>query len=233
MRAVLWDRYDALFSRGWRVLDVGCGTGTDALYLAGKGIHVVGIDGSPGMIARARTKLSAARVAATVDFHQLGIDQLGSLPAGRFDGIISAFASLSVVPDLEQFSADAARLLHPQGSALLHLLNRWSLWEWLGLIRRGRLGAARRLGGDHRNFVIGERIVRHYLWRGAEAYRRFFAPQFRLRRVYGLGILRPPHTIRRVPSAVAGRLDALEPPLRGHRPFVDWGRFFVLELEKR
>jgi SAM-dependent methyltransferase len=35
-----------------RVIDLGCGTGENALYLARSGLDVVGVDGSPGQSAR-------------------------------------------------------------------------------------------------------------------------------------------------------------------------------------
>jgi SAM-dependent methyltransferase len=49
------------------VLDVGCGTGENALYLASLGRRVVGVDGSPAAIARAREK--AAERGLPVAFH--------------------------------------------------------------------------------------------------------------------------------------------------------------------
>ncbi len=54
MRNVLWERYARLFRPGQVVLDVGCGTGIDALFLAQRGIRVVGIDASVAMVAQAR-----------------------------------------------------------------------------------------------------------------------------------------------------------------------------------
>jgi SAM-dependent methyltransferase len=40
------------------VLDVGCGTGENALFLALRGFRVVGLDGAPRAIAKARAKAS-------------------------------------------------------------------------------------------------------------------------------------------------------------------------------
>ena len=45
-------------------LDVGCGTGENALHLAGLGLEVVGIDASPTAIERARRKAQERRLAA-------------------------------------------------------------------------------------------------------------------------------------------------------------------------
>jgi SAM-dependent methyltransferase len=47
-----------------RVLDAGCGTGENVLYLASRGLDVVGLDLAPAAIERARSKASARRVAA-------------------------------------------------------------------------------------------------------------------------------------------------------------------------
>lgn len=234
MRNVLWDRYARLFCAGQTVLDLGCGTGIDAVFLGQRGIRVMGIDASPPMIAQSRAKLAATDLGDLVNLRVMDIGRVGSLPQGGFDGIICAFAALSTTAELDEVAASLARLLVPRGILVLHLLNRWSLWEWLGLVRSGHLGAARRLGRNPvRNFMIGGRTVPHYLYHPGAAYARFFQSGFALRRAYGIGILRPPHTVQRIPSVIVSRLDRLERPLRGLRPFRDWGRFFVLELERR
>ena len=234
MRDVLWARYQRLFRPGERVLDVGCGTGLDAIFLARRGVAVTGIDVSPAMIARLREQVSSLGLADRVEARMLDYAALGDWPGAQIDGIISAFAGLSTAPDLAPFAADAARLLRPGGRMLVHLLNRFSLWEWLLLVACGRWSAARHLGQQReRVFTIGGQPVQHYLWSQAEAYQRFFARDFTLTRAYSLGVLRPPHTLRRLPAAVANGLGALEQRVNGRRPFVNWGRFFVLELARR
>jgi SAM-dependent methyltransferase len=59
------------------VLDVGCGTGENALYLASLGKQVVGVDGSRAAIARAREK--AAERGLPVAFHVADALQLRRL----------------------------------------------------------------------------------------------------------------------------------------------------------
>jgi cyclopropane fatty-acyl-phospholipid synthase-like methyltransferase len=47
------------------VLDVGCGTGENALYLASRGLTVVGVDAAPTAIARAQEKADLRGSSAT------------------------------------------------------------------------------------------------------------------------------------------------------------------------
>jgi SAM-dependent methyltransferase len=47
------------------VIDVGCGTGENALHLASRGLSVVGVDAAPTAIARARAKAAARASGAT------------------------------------------------------------------------------------------------------------------------------------------------------------------------
>src|SRR5688500_356219 len=50
--------------RPGRVLDLRCGTGDNAVFLARRGFDVTGVDFAPAALAKARRKAEAARVAA-------------------------------------------------------------------------------------------------------------------------------------------------------------------------
>jgi SAM-dependent methyltransferase len=52
----------AEFAQPGRVLDVGCGTGRDAVYLAQRGWSVTGVDAVPRALAAARERAAAAGV---------------------------------------------------------------------------------------------------------------------------------------------------------------------------
>jgi SAM-dependent methyltransferase len=230
MRQALQRHYLRVFEPGQRVLDVGCGTGTDALALARHGIHVVGVDGSESMIAQMRTKAVQAGLMDSVTGRVLRIEDLSALE-GVFDGAVSSFAALSTV-DLARFSADAARLV--RGRMVLHLLNRFSLWEWLGLVAHARLREAGRLHRAHtRPFTIGGAAIPHRMLRAREAYERYFADAWLPRRAYGLGVWRPPHTVHRLPARLVNALEWLDVRCGALPGLRDAGRFFVLDLERR
>jgi SAM-dependent methyltransferase len=234
MRERLWQRYSTLFSPGAHVLDVACGTGIDAVFLAQAGMRVTAIDISPEMIVRCRARAKYAELDDFIDARVLDLTDIGQLPRNSFDGVVSAFAGLNTSSDLARFARDAALLLRPDGSLIVHMLNRVSLWEWLSLIAHGRIGAARSLGcTPQRTFEIGGLPVVHSLSFPLATYRQYFQGDFRLERAFALGVLRPPHDLRWVPVRVAEALGSLEERLGAHRPWLNRGRFFVLELVKR
>jgi tocopherol O-methyltransferase len=99
---------------GARVLDVGCGIGGPALYLAGPlGCTVVGVTLSASQAARAAEKAQEAGLAERTEFHQLDALNTG-FPDASFD-VLWAVESLMHIADREAFFAEAMRLLRPGG----------------------------------------------------------------------------------------------------------------------
>ncbi|HEY8309892.1 MAG TPA: methyltransferase domain-containing protein, partial [Gemmatimonadaceae bacterium] len=88
-----------VFPAGSRILELGGGTGEDALWLAERGYHVMLTDASPQMVEIATRKLSAhpgsdTRVAAAEDLDNL-CDCDPTVGSGLYDGAFSNFAALN------------------------------------------------------------------------------------------------------------------------------------------
>jgi SAM-dependent methyltransferase len=112
------------------VLDVGCGTGENALYLARNGFSVVGIDLSTGAIAAAKAKATERKLKA--DFrvgNALSLDFASS----RFDnaidsGLFHTFNDADRMP----FAREIARVLAPKGRYFMLCFSNKEPTNWGG-----------------------------------------------------------------------------------------------------
>ena len=135
---MIWERCVARFAGRERILELGCGTGEDAILLARRGHRVLAIDASAEMIRRARLKAIAAGCAERIDFRVLNMESLDELRAEpRFDGVFSNFGAVNCVADLARLARQLAALLAPGAPLLLVVMGRHVPWEW-AVVRRTR-----------------------------------------------------------------------------------------------
>jgi len=100
---------------GSKILDIGCGIGGPALYLAGKlDCTVDGVTLSAAQAARANEKAQEAGVADRAHFHQLDGLHTG-YPDNSYD-VVWAVESLMHIEDRPAFFAEVMRLLRPGGT---------------------------------------------------------------------------------------------------------------------
>jgi ubiquinone/menaquinone biosynthesis C-methylase UbiE len=148
LRAMVWQRLNAAFAGCGRVLEIGCGTGEDAVHLARLGFEVVATDASLPMLRIASEKAERAGCAKRVRFLQVSMERLGVDLAGEtFDGVLSNFGVVNCAPRLDGVVADLARLLKPGAPLFWVVMGRHVPWEWAWFLARGeRRKAFRRVG---------------------------------------------------------------------------------------
>ncbi|NUT50248.1 MAG: class I SAM-dependent methyltransferase [Saccharothrix sp.] len=110
-------------------LDLGCGEGGDALWLAEQGWLVTAVDVSATALARGAARATEVGLAARIDWrrHDLG----RSFPTGRFDLVSAQFLHSSVAPEGERegILARAAEAVAPGGVLLVVGHAGWASWQ--------------------------------------------------------------------------------------------------------
>lgn len=126
-----------------RVLEIAIGTGRNLPFYP-PGAQLTGVDLSPGMLARARTR--AETLAHPVDL-QLGDAQRLSFPDASFDAVVATLTMCSI-PDDQAAVAEMARVLRPGGRLVLldHVV---STSRPVRAVQRLLDPALVRLQGDH------------------------------------------------------------------------------------
>ena len=102
---------------GTRALDLGCGEGADAIWLAERGWTVVAVDVSTTALARAREAATSGGVADCIDFVEH--DLTCGLPAGSFDLVSAQFLHSAVAMDRSAVLRRAAAAVAPGGTLLI------------------------------------------------------------------------------------------------------------------
>lgn len=151
VRAENLERLEQVFPPGAWVLDIGCGTGDEALHLASRGCKVWGIDVSPHMIAIAKEKALKRSLSEQTRFQVLPAGQvvrlLDEIPAERLTGAWSSLGAINLEPDLSGLREGLGRLLKPSGRLVLQAFNIRSSFEKLFGLSHFKPSMGSRRGG--------------------------------------------------------------------------------------
>jgi ubiquinone/menaquinone biosynthesis C-methylase UbiE len=193
-RASVWNELAKTFRPGDRVLEIGCGTGVDACFLAERGVRVVACDSSSHMIAVATRRVQENGWQKLVRPLVLRAEEIATLPADElFDGAYSNFGALNCVEDLAQLARNLARLLKPGATALLCWMGPCCLWELIWYSAHGnRHKAFRRMRRNGVTARIADGVPIRVLYPSIRSLSRTFAPEFRLQSFKGVGVAVPP-----------------------------------------
>ena len=224
------------FPEGSTLLDVGCGTGTEALWLANRGRTVFGVDSSPQMLEVLAQRASAADLNVATRLLRAGdlMSLAGEVGEASFDGAYSSFGALNTEAALEPPLAALSRLVRPGGRIVLGVMNRWCVAEMAVLIAGGGAKEALRRTRSSVSVAVGVNIVevRYPSWRQLS---RALRPRFRVVNVQALPLLLLPYlwpallTHPRVYKAIS-RIDGMLAP---HRPFAWLGDHLLVVAERR
>ncbi|MCU0520680.1 MAG: class I SAM-dependent methyltransferase [Anaerolineae bacterium] len=230
----------AEFAPGSRLLELGCGTGEEAVALAQASREVLATDIAPRMAAIARAKAIRSGVGGHVQVVALPAGYIDALrPLRPFDGGYASFGALNCEPDLLAVGTALGRLIRPGGAFVTSIMGRTCLFEvlWYTAHLRPRRALRRLGGGWHIAPVAGEgsrevSVPTRYLTirQVAAAF-----PVFVVERALALPLLLPPpyaDSLYRRHVNLFRRLAPCDRRLRGRWPWRQLGDHTVLVLRR-
>jgi ubiquinone/menaquinone biosynthesis C-methylase UbiE len=206
-RKQVWKRLLKAFGPGERVLELNCGTGEDAAFLAARGRRILACDASAEMIKVANTRAKREAKGGDVAFQHLSNEDLHFLFRKQpFDGAYSNFSGLNCLSDLRPVSRDLASLVRPGGRVLICLWSRACVGELVWYLLHGQIQKAfRRFSGKAQAKVGGVTISVSYPT--VREVQRAFAPWFELEGRQAIGLFVPPSYAE---GWAKGRLEMIE-----------------------
>lgn|SRR6185437_7252000 len=237
MRSDMWRSLDATFPRSSRLIDLGCGTGLDAVRMAKRGHFVTAVDWSPLMVRRTVDRAEREQVSDRVRSIAMGAHELQRLDeAGQYDGAYSNLGPLNCVPDLVDVSRQCARLMKPGAALVFTVIGRYCPWEIAHYVRRRRWARATVRFARH---VVPVRMNNHTIWTryyGPREFYRAFEQNFTLEHHRGLCVFSPPPYltwVREHHPVWHERLRRLDRRV-SHWPFVrGMGDHFLIVMKRR
>ena len=237
MRSEMWRWLDATFASSSRLIDLGCGTGLDAIRMAQLGHRVTATDWSPQMIQRTCDRAQHENLSDRVRTIALGAHELQLLEGEAvYEGAYSNLGPLNCVPNLADVSRECARLLRPGGALVFTVIGRVCPWELAHYLRRRRWArAAIRFA---RNAVpVG--MNNHTIWTryyGPREFYRAFQSHFKLEHYRGLCVFAPPpylEWLREKHPLWQDRLWRLDRRVCGLPVIRGMGDHFLIVMRKR
>lgn len=235
MRARSLATLERTFPDGSTLLDVGCGTGTEAIWLRQRGRTVFAVDASPRMLEVLSRRAAAANLRVSTRLLRAGdlmklVDEHGE---ASFDGAYSSFGALNTEPALEAPVAALSHLVRPGGRIVLSIMNRWCVAEMALLIAGGRARQAFRRTRSSVSVGVGSNQVevRYPSWRQLS---RVLRPRFRVVTVHALPLLLLPYAWPAFSAhpRTYKLLSGLDAVLALRRPFAWLGDHLLVIAER-
>jgi SAM-dependent methyltransferase len=113
--------------RGKKVLEIGCGIGTDTVNFARHGAEVTAVDLSENSLALARQRAQVFGLQDRIRFYHGNAEKLSEfLPPDQYD-LVYSFGVIHHTPHPERVLREIRKYIKPEGTVKIMVYYRWSL----------------------------------------------------------------------------------------------------------
>ena len=228
-RKQTWKYLLPLLNSNCNVLEINCGTGVDAAFIAPKVKTILATDISTAMLAEAQKKKITGQL-NNCSFAGLDAKALDTLIEKDFDLLFSNFGGLNCLSpqELQKFSDDAFSKLKPGGHLCLVFIAKKCMWERIYFRFRQTTNRGRRTrSGGTPTTIDGASFLTHYY--SVEQLKQWFN-QFQFIKAAPIGLFVPPGFLeKKISKPVLAILKGLDNLFIRVQAAADYGdHVFVL-----
>ena len=216
------------------ILEINCGTGEDAIWLAQQKYTVTATDISPSMVAVAEKKTNLENLS----FRQADINRLPQpFPDEKFDLIFSNFGGLNCLSktELGQFLKNASGLLTRNGQLVLVIMPKNTVWEQLYFLAKADFKSVfRRKKENVVANVDGQNVKTHYF--NPKEVAHLASADFRIKLLKPIGFFIPPSYLEpffRSRPKLVSVLHSLENTAGKHSFLSKYADHYLITLQKK
>lgn len=216
------------------ILEINCGTGEDAIWLARQNFEVTATDISEAMIAVAKSKTTLENLVFKVaDCSTIDKD----FASEKFDFIFSNFGGLNCLSssELTLFFKNSSEMLNQKGQLVLVIMPKNTLWEqFYFLLKRDFKKAFRRKKEAAIANVEGENVVTYYY--NPKDIVNLAKANFEIKALKPIGFLVPPSYLepffKKKPKLISF-LNAVEQSLKNQSWLSKYADHYLIVLHKK
>lgn len=220
------------FQSGDSVLELGCGTGEDALWMASQGITVTATDASLGMLAQARQKAANA----SVEWLHLDMNALDESTLNhQFDGVFSNFGAVNCAADRPALARWLAARVRLGGKLSLVIMNTVCPWEIAYYLFKLKPAEAFRRFKNGLDVRLDETSSVRVWYPTPRRMIQDFAPHFKHTRTISVGTFLPPTYLDAFVERhlkLFARFEKLDRQFGGMFPLTWLNDHYLIEFER-
>jgi ubiquinone/menaquinone biosynthesis C-methylase UbiE len=216
------------------ILEINCGTGEDAIWLAKQNFDVTATDISEAMIAVAKNKIKLDNLA----FKVANINTISNIFSNqKFDLIFSNFGGLNCLSktELESFFKNASEIITKNGQLILVIMPENTLWEQLYFLSKLNFKSAfRRKKETAIANVDGENVTTYYY--NPKDIVNLAEANFEIKQYKPIGFFVPPSYLepffKNKPKLISF-LNALEQSVKNQSWLSKYADHYLIVLQKK
>jgi len=218
-----------------RILELNCGTGTDAVELARRGYQVHATDIAPGMLERLQEKVLERNLGSQISCQQCSFTELDQVQDAPFDAVFSNLGGLNCIPNLSPVIAQLPKVLRPNSLVTWVLMPPVCLWELAEVFRGHPRLAFRRFARNGTRAHLEGLYFTVYYFTPKKVY-EWFGDEYDCLAIEGLSVITPTAESKNFAkryTRLYRTLSWLDDRLAPRSPWYGWGDFFIITMRYR